>query len=98
MLEVTGGNKDNVAKAQGQYPPTETVNAGWVIIREIGEPGCAWRREKSWIMTDTDPNSLWCGWKVGQCERGRVLVWSSRLEQEKFVQKKKKKKKGGSPW
>ena len=42
-LEVTGGSKDEVADAQGQCSPTETVDAGWVITREIGELGDDWR-------------------------------------------------------
>ena len=50
MLEVAGGNKDEVANAQGRYPPAETVDSGW--IRELGEPRDAWRREGSWVMTD----------------------------------------------
>ena len=41
MLEVAGGNKDKVGDAQGQCSPAETVDAGWVITREIGEPGDA---------------------------------------------------------
>ena len=49
MLEVTGGNKDKVADIQGQCSPAETVGAGWVITREIGELGDPWRREKSWL-------------------------------------------------
>ena len=44
MLEVPGGNKDEVGDAQGQCSPAETVDASWVITREIGEPGDAWRR------------------------------------------------------
>ena len=45
------------------------MDASWVITREIGERGDAWRREKSWAMIDPDPDSLWSGWKVGLCER-----------------------------
>ena len=60
MLEVTGGNKDEVADTQGQCLPTKTVDSGLVITREIGEPGDAWRREKSWAVMDPDPESpIW---------------------------------------
>ena len=69
MLEVTGENKDDVGDTQVRGSPTETVNAGWLITRENGEPGDAWRREKSWAVMDPDPNSLQSGWKVGMCER-----------------------------
>ena len=41
MTEVTGGNKDEVADIQGQCSPAETVDARWIITREIGEPGDA---------------------------------------------------------
>ena len=58
MLEVTVVNKDKVADAQGRCSPTDTVDAGWVITREMGEPGDAWRREKSWAVMDLDPDSL----------------------------------------
>ena len=39
MLEVSRGNKDEVGDAQGHHSPTETVDTGWVITREIGELG-----------------------------------------------------------
>ena len=44
MLEVAGENKNEVPNAQGLYPPTDTVDASWVITREIGEPGDTWKR------------------------------------------------------
>ena len=69
MLEIAGGNKDEVANAQRRCAPTETVDAGWIITREIGERGEAWRRKKCWAVTDPDPDSLQSGWKVGLCER-----------------------------
>ena len=69
MLEVTRGDKDKVANAEGRCAPTETVDAGWIITREIGERGEAWRRKKCWAVTDPDPDSLQSGWKVGLCER-----------------------------
>ena len=47
MLEVTGGDKEEVADTQGQCSPAENMDAGWVITREIGELGDTWRREKS---------------------------------------------------
>ena len=89
MLEVAGGNKNKVADMQGQYSPTETVDAGWVITREIGVPGDAWRREKSWAVTDPDLDSFWSGGKLG-CVRGWALVRSRRLEQEDFIYLKKR--------
>ena len=69
MLEVAGGNKDEASNTQGQYSPAETVDAGWVITREIGEPGDTWRTEKSWAVMGSDPESLRSVWKVGLCER-----------------------------
>ena len=47
MVEVTGGNKDNVGDAKRLCSTTETVDAGWMINREIGEPADTWRSEKS---------------------------------------------------
>ena len=85
MLEVTEGNKDELANLQGRYSPTETVDDSGVFTREIGEPGDAWRREKSWAVTDPGPDSLWSSWKVEVCERGRALLRRGRLEQEEFV-------------
>ena len=49
MLEIAGGTKDEVANAQRRCAPAETVDSSWVITREIGDPGDAWRREKSWV-------------------------------------------------
>ena len=69
MLEVTGGDKEEVSDTQGQCSPAENMDAGWVITREIGELGDSWRREKSWAVMDPDPHSLHSGWKVGLCER-----------------------------
>ena len=69
MLDVSGGNKDEVGDAQGWCSPAETVDAGWVITRETGEVGDTWRREKSWAMIDPDLGGLLSGWKVGLCER-----------------------------
>ena len=78
MLEGTGGNKGEVANTQGRYTSSETVDAGWVITREIEELGDAWRKEKSWAMMDPDLDSLQCGWKVGLCERrGACLEWQA---------------------
>ena len=65
MLEVAGGNKDEASNTQGQYSPAETVDAGWVITREIGEPGDTWRKEGLWVVMDPDLDSLLSGWKVG---------------------------------
>ena len=78
MLEVSVGNKDVVADTQGQCSPTKNVDTGWVITREIGEPGAAWRKEKSWAMLDPDLDSLHSGWKVGLCERlGACWEWQA---------------------
>ena len=46
MLEVTWGNKHEVANTQGQCVPAETVDASWVITRETVELSDTWRREK----------------------------------------------------
>ena len=43
MLEVTGGNGDEVGDRQKQYKFAGTVDIG---TREIEEPGDTWRREK----------------------------------------------------
>ena len=69
MLEVTVGNKDKVGDAQGRCSPVGTVDTGWAITRETGEPSDSWRREKSWAVMDPDPDSLLTGWKVGLCDR-----------------------------
>ena len=77
-LEVAGGNKDEVTNVQGPCVPTETVDPGWVITREIWEPGDTWRREKSCVVTHPDLDSLWTGWKVGLWERlGGGLEWQA---------------------
>ena len=52
MLEVAGGNEDEVGSTHGQWSTTETVDAGWVTTREIGELGDAWRMEKNWADPD----------------------------------------------
>ena len=44
MLEVSGGNRDEMGDSQKQYTPAGTVDAG---TREIGVPGDTWRREES---------------------------------------------------
>ena len=78
MLEVAGGNKDEVGDAQGRCSPAETVNSSWGITRETGDLGDAWRREKSWAVTDPDWDSLCAGWKVGLCERpATCLEWQA---------------------
>ena len=46
MLEVTEGNKDEVGDAQVWCSPAGTMDAGWGITKETGEPGDARRREK----------------------------------------------------
>ena len=58
-----------MANTQGQCAPDETVDAGWVITREIAELGNVGRREKRWAMTDPDLDCLRSGWKVGLCEK-----------------------------
>ena len=68
MLKVTRENEDEVADAQGWCSPTETVDTGWIITREIGELGDTWTK-KSWAVMDPDPAILQSGWKVGLCER-----------------------------
>ena len=68
MLEVTGGYKDEVGDAQEWCSPTETVDTSWLVTRETGEPGEAWRKEKSWAMLDPNLDSLQSHWKVGLCE------------------------------
>ena len=55
--------------AQGWCSPVETVDTGWVLIREIGELGDTWRREKSWAITEPDLDNLQSGWKVGLFDR-----------------------------
>ena len=39
VLEVAGGNKEEVGDTQGLCSASGTVEVGWVITREIGEPG-----------------------------------------------------------
>ena len=43
MLQVDGGNRDEVGDTQRRYKSTETVDSG---TREIEVPGDTWRREK----------------------------------------------------
>ena len=69
MLEVAGGNEDEVGDAQRQCFPAGTVVTSWDSSREIGEPGDTWRREKTWAMMDPDPDGLWSGQRVGMCEK-----------------------------
>ena len=69
MLEVTGGNKDKVGDTQGWCSSAETMDTSWVITRENGELGDAWRREKSWVVIDPGQDSLQSGWKVGLYEK-----------------------------
>ena len=88
MLEVAGGNKDKVGDTQRRCSPTETVDTGWVITREIGEPGDTWRREKSWAVRDPDPDSIQSGWKVGLCERLGILLGVSGLKRRILFLKK----------
>ena len=38
MLEVARGNKDEVGDEQEWYSPAQTLDASWVITREIWEP------------------------------------------------------------
>ena len=73
--------------AQGLCSPSGTVDAGWVITREIGEPGDAWRREKSRAVSD--PDQIVAG-LVGEwgCVRNLALVDSGGLKQEDFIFKK----------
>ena len=47
MLEITGGNKAKMGGAQKWCSPTGSVDASWIITREIGELDDNWRREKS---------------------------------------------------
>ena len=62
MLEVTGGNKDEVANTGGLFAPTQTVVTDW---KELGHDG-----------PDTD--SPWSGWRVGLCERpGHCMEWEA---------------------
>ena len=78
MLEVTGENKNKVADVQEWCAPAETVDADWVITREIGDPCGTWRRERSWAVIDPDLDSLQSRWKVGLCERpGAGLEWQA---------------------
>ena len=58
-----------MGEAQKPCSPAGTVVTGEVIIREHGELGDTWRREKSWVMLDPDPNSLWSDQKVGLYEK-----------------------------
>ena len=43
MLEVAGGNRDQVGDTQRQYTSTGTMDAG---TREVEVPGNTWRREE----------------------------------------------------
>ena len=43
MLEVAGGNRDEVGNTQQQYTTDGTMDAG---TREIEVPGDIWRREE----------------------------------------------------
>ena len=62
MLEVAGGNKDEVANTGGLFAPTQTVVTDW---KELGHDG-----------PDTD--SPWSGWRVGLGERpGHCMEWEA---------------------
>ena len=89
MLEVTEGNKDEMANVRGWCASSETVDAGWAITRVIGEPGDTWQMEKSWAMMDPDLHSLQSGWNVGVRERpATCLEWQAGMGG--IFQKKKK--------
>ena len=80
MLEVTEGNKDEMANVRGWCASSETVDAGWAITRVIGEPGDTWQKEKSWAMMDPDLHSLQSGWNVGVRERpATCLEWQAGM-------------------
>ena len=59
--EIIGGNKDKLRDSQGWCSPAETVDAGWIITRAVGEQGDTWRREKSWVVMGPEPDSLQSG-------------------------------------
>ena len=62
MLEIAGGNRDEVGVTQRWYTPAGAVDpTSEVINREIGEPRDTWRKEKSLGMLDPDPDSLHSG-------------------------------------
>ena len=63
------------------------MDTNWVIAREIGEPGYAWRTEKSWALRDPDLDNLWSGWKVGLALEARHLLGVAGFKQEDFVLK-----------
>ena len=58
-----------MGEAQKPCSPAGTVVTGEVIIREHGELGDTWRREKSWPMLDPDLDSLQTAQRVGLCEK-----------------------------
>ena len=91
MLEVTGGNKDEVANEWGRCVPAETVDAGWVNAREIVEefleegetPGGGRRAGPCQTLTCIVSGVVG---KLG-CVRGQVLVGVVGLNRRNFSKK-----------
>ena len=81
MLEVPGGNKDEVGDTQRWCSITGTAGTSQVITRLMWELGDIWRKEKSWAMLDPDLDSLWFGQKIGLCEKQALVNngWFSHL-------------------
>ena len=75
MLEVTGRGLRRKCQTHGGCEHPQTVDAGWGELR-VGPVGAL-----NWIVPCL----------VGEVGyiRGQALVWSGRLEQEKFFKKKK---------
>ena len=63
MLEVAGGNKDEVGDTQRQCSPAGPLGL-WTPARYYQRnwgAGDIWRREKNWAMWDPDQDSLQSG-------------------------------------
>ena len=76
MLEVTEGNKDEVANTQGRCAPTETVDAGW---RELGSDGPCPGQSPVWLQS-------WAG------QEAKCLFGAAGLNRRNFSKRKRKKR------
>ena len=79
MLEVARGNRDEVGHTQRQYTPTGTVEAGYIITREIGvpaTPGEGRRIGPCWVLIQIVSSLVR---KLG-CVKSQVLVKHGNVE------------------
>ena len=65
MLEVAGGNRDEVGNTWGGTHPLGLWTPAPEKLRCQATPG----EGRIWAVLDPESDSLWTGWKVGLCEK-----------------------------